>query len=263
MTANRQRILQPFALLCSAIVTSAILLPQFGLAQENCATTPCTSESRQHDSSGALNPIRTSEIRTDSNGRVVDKTSTETIGPDGRYIPFSNTEKETVRIDSKTIRNTERSFGRGPDGQKILIQERQEISSTLADGELKVVRTVSNPDVNGKLQVVQRELQDSKQINPGVRETTTTVFTPDPNGRMSASVQIEEREKQKTAGETEFTKSTRLSDGAGGWVLSEIRQGSSNESEKIKEERILRPDAEGKMSVVERTVSKGTESGPG
>jgi hypothetical protein len=267
MTANRWRVLQTLVLsllrTASVIVASAIIMPQLGLAQENCATTPCTSDSQQHDSSGALNPIRTSEIRTDANGRVVDQTSTETLGPDGRYIPFATTEKESVRIDSKTVRNTERSFGRGPDGQRVLIQERQEVSSTLADGELKVVRTVSNPDVNGKLQVVQRELQDSKQVNPGVRETSTTVFTPDSNGRMSASVQIEEREKQKTAGEMEFTKATRLSDGSGGWVLSEVRQGSSNESRKIKEEKILRPDAEGKMAIVERTVTTGTEPSSG
>jgi hypothetical protein len=129
-----------------------------------------------------------------------------------------------------------------------------------------VVRTIFNPDANGTLQVVQRELQDSRQSGSGVREMKTTVLTPDVNGGLSPTVQIEEREKQSSAGMVEFKKSTLLSDGAGHWQLSEVREGTSKEESgqgRSKEERVLRPDSNGRLAVVERTVSKETEAGSG
>ena len=225
------------------------------------------SQSSQHaNPGGTVNPTRTRETHTESVGRIVDKTSVETLGPDGRYIPYQDTEKESVRVDATATRSIERTFGRGPDGQRALIQERQEESRSLPGGEQKVVRTVLNPDADGKLHVVQRELQDSKQSAPGVRETKTTVLTPDADGSLTAAVQIEERQKQNSDGAVEFKKSTLLSDGAGHWQLSEVREGTSKEESgqgQTREERVQRPDSNGKLAEVERTISKQTAAGTG
>ena len=139
-----------------------------------------------------------------------------------------------------------------------MFQEKQEESRTLAGGEAKVTRTISNPDANGGLQVVQRETEDSRQVSPGVRTTSTTVMTPDGNGGFSPSVQTERRETKANDGTIQFKKSTLLSDGAGGWKLSEVREGSMRQDGQAvtKEERVSRPDGEGKLALVERTVSK-------
>jgi hypothetical protein len=235
-------------------------------AQDDSANKSWSQSSQQASPNGALNPTRTRQTHTESGGRIVDKTSVESLGPDGRYIPYQDTEKESVRVDATTTRSIERTFGTGPDGQRTLIQERQEESRSLPGGEQKVIRTVSNPDADGKLQLVQRELQDSKQSAPGVRETKTTVLTPDAEGGLTAAVQIEERQKQSSDGTVEFKKSTLLSDGAGHWQLSEVREGTSKEGSgqgRTQEERVLRPDADGKLVEVERTISKQTAGGPG
>jgi len=223
-----------------------------------------TASSQQQDPNGGLNPNRTSVTHTVVDGRVVDKTVVETLGPDGRYLVYSETEKESVRVNDTTVRNTERSFGRSTDGERTLIQERQEESRSLPGGEQKVVRTVSNPDANGALQVVQREVEDSKQLSPGVRETTTTVLTPDINGRLAPAQQTVQRETQSSDGTSEFKKTTQLTDGTGRWQLSEVREGTSKQEngQRSKEERVLRPDSNGKLAVVERTISKQTEAGP-
>ena len=241
-------------------------LARLCLAQNSSGSQSWTASSQQEDPNGRVNPTRTSEIHTVLDGRVIDKTLVETLGPEGQYVLYSETEKESVHVNDTTVRNIERSFGRGPDGEQTLIQERQEESRSLPGGERRVVRTISNPDGNGALQVVQRELDDSKQLSPGVRETTTTVLTPDVNGRLTPAVQIEQRETQSSDGTIDFKKSTLLSDGTGRWQLSEVREGTSKQENgqiRSKDERVLRPDSNGNLAVVERTVSKQTEAGPG
>jgi hypothetical protein len=247
-------------------VTVFLGLAQLSLAQNTSGNQSWTVASQQEDPNGGMNPTRTRETHTVVDGRVIDSTLVETLGPDGRYILYSETEKESVRVNDTTVRNVERSFGRNPDGKQTLIQERQEESSSLPGGEQKVVRTTSNPDANGALQAVQREVEDSKQLSPGARETTTTVLTPDPNGRFTPAVRIIQRETQSSDGTIDFKKSTLLSDGTGGWHLGEVSEGTSKQENgqiTSKEERVLRPDSNGNLAVVKRTVSKQTEAGPG
>jgi len=240
-------------------------IPETGSAQVSSGDQSWTT-SEQRDPNGAVNPTRTSITHSEVNGRVIEKTVVEALGPDGRYIPYSETERESVRVNDTTVRNVERSYGRTSDGQRTLTQETQEESRSFPDGARRVNRTISNPDGNGGLQVVQRALIDSKQISRGVRETNTTLFSADGSGGLAATVRVNERERQTDATNVEFTKSTSLLDGAGHWTVSEVREGTTRQEAggaRTKEERVLRPDANGKMVVAERTVSKESAAGPG
>ena len=238
-------------------------LPKICTAQDTNQSWSTTNQ--QESPSGAINPTRSRESHSEANGRVVDKTSLESMGPDGRYVPYSDSEKESRRINATTVRNTERIYGRDADGRRILIQEKQEESRTLPGGEQKVTRTISNPASKGGLQVVQREVEDSKQLNPAVRVTSTTVLTPNSDGNFSPVVQSERRETTTTNGTVQFKKSTQLSDGNGGWTLSEVRQGTTKQDGQVvsKDEQVLRPDASGNLAVVERTVNKQVQSSTG
>jgi hypothetical protein len=245
----------------AAFLSIAISTPLSKLttAQDASRDKSWSSTRQQSDPNGAVNPTRTTETHSESNGRTVEATTMQAVGPDGRYVPYSQTEKESVRVDANTIRTVERTYGTGPDGQKVLVQQTQEESQSLPGGEQKVARTTSSPDANGKLQVVRRELEDSRQVSTGVRETNTTVYSANGNGGMSAAVQVHERETQASDGSVQFSKSTQLADGAGHWNVSEVRQGTikpEGGQASRKEEDILRPDADGKLAVVERKVSK-------
>jgi len=212
----------------------------------------------------SLNPTRTSETHTDAGGRTVDNQSIEKMGMYGRYEPYLDLQKETVRVDANTVRTVERTFGRDSDGRKTLVQVTEEEKRSLPGGEVKVVRTTSNPDANGALQMVQREIQDTKQISSNVQETKTTFLTPTANGGVAASMQTTERQTKTGDHNLEFRKSTSVPDPNGNWQLSEVREGAvkddGKDRTKTKEERVLRPGTDGNLSVVERTVSKESEN---
>ena len=234
-------------------------------AQDTSAPQSWSATSQQGAPGGSLNPSRTRETHSQSDGRAVDKTSTETLGPDVRYVPYSDTEKESRRINATTVRSTELVYGRDADGHRILIQQREEESHTLPGGAQKVTRTVSNPDANGGLHVVQREVEDAKQVSPNVRVTQKSVLTPDSDGHFSPVVQTEQRETKGSDGSVQSKTSTQLPDGNGGWTLSEVRQSTTRQNGQLtsKEEQVLRPDANGNLAVIERTVNQQTQSSSG
>jgi len=252
------------------IVLMVWLAPQCARAQTQNGSDISASDSNwtattREQLPSSLNPSRTSETHTSSGGRTVDNQSIETMGLYGRYAPYLDLQKETVKVDANTVRTVERAFGRDSEGRKTLVQVTEEEKRTLAGGEVKVVRTTSNPDANGGLQLVQREVQDTKQINPNVQETKSTVFTASTNGGLAASMQTTERDTKTGDHTVEFRKSTLLPDLNGGWQTGEIREGTikGDGKDSTKEERVLRPGADGNLTVVERTVSKESENAAG
>ena len=217
------------------------------------------ASSQQESPDGNINPTRTTQTHTEVNGRIVDKTTVERLGPDGRYLLFSETEKESVRINDTTVSNIERSFGRDSNGNRTLTQETQEESRRLPGGEERITRTDSRPDADDRLQVVRRELEDSKQVSSEVRVTSTTVLTPDVNGNFSPVTHTEQRDTKNGDGSVQSTKSTLLADGNGGWKLGEVRESTTKQEgggASSTERQILRPDSNGHFSVVERTVER-------
>lgn len=225
-----------------------------------------TSSDQQQSPSGSWNPTRTRTTHTENSGRTVEMQSLERLGPDGRYVPYLDTQKETIRVNATTTRTIERTFVRNPDGGKQLMQVTEEENRTLSGGEQKMVRTTSNPDVNGQLQVVRREMQDTRQTGPDSQQISTTVLSPDINGGLAPSLKAEEH-RVRSNDTVQYRQSTLLPDGNGNWQLSEVREGiikeSSKEKTKVQEENVLRPGSDGKLALSERTVTKESGDGPG
>jgi hypothetical protein len=211
------------------------------------------------------NPTRTTESHRQSGKGIVDSQSVERLGADGHYEPYFDIEKESVQVNDTTIRTVERTFGRDGGGHRLLTQVTEEEKQSLPAGDEKVVRTTSDADLGGHLQVVRRELTDTRNAGPDAQEKKTTVFLSDGRGGMAAGMQIQQREKRSGDHTVEVQKSTLLLDGAGNWQVGEMRQATISEDGKSRstEERISRPDSEGKLGEVSRTVSKESESASG
>jgi hypothetical protein len=215
-----------------------------------------TATSDLQNSIGA-NPVRSAAAHTQSGNRTTDTNSLQRVGLDGRYDPYLDVEKETVKLDATTVRTIQRSYAYA-DGQRHLVQTTQEESHSLPGGEVKTVRTTSNPDSNGGMQVVQKEIEDTRDLGGGVQQTTKSVFMPNIDGSLSESLRTQQRDIRTDDHTVQFQKTTMLNDGSGNWLTSEVRQGVIRDDGKnqTREETVSQPDSDGKLAVVRREVSK-------
>jgi hypothetical protein len=212
-----------------------------------------------------VNPTRTTESHTQTGNRSLDSQSVQRRGLDGHFEPYQDIEKETVKVDATTVRTTTRAFARDANGDKILVQTTEEEKRTSPGGDSSVVRSISNPDSNGNLQLVQRQVEETKKIGKDVEDTKTTVMLPSVNGGLAPAVKVEERRTLGANNMVESQKTTLRPDGAGNWQVDEIRQATTRQEGKSRstEERVSRPDSDGKLGEISRTVSKESETASG
>jgi hypothetical protein len=210
-------------------------------------------------------PSRTTDSHVRSGNQSVDKQTVEALGPNGRYQPSLETEKETVHVNGSTTRTVVRSYSWDVNGQRNLEQMTEEEAKSSANGDVHVIRTTSESDGNGNLQVIQREVADTRKTSPDVQETKTTTYLPNGNGGLTASLQTQELKRRSADHRVEVKKTLLQPDSSGNWQVAEVKESTSKEDNKNRtsEERISRPDSEGGVSEVSRTVGKETESAAG
>jgi hypothetical protein len=210
-------------------------------------------------------PMRTIESHSENGNRTVDKRSVEIRGTDGHLEPYQEIETETLTVDASSVRTTMRTFARDVNGMKSLVQVTEEEKHILPGDDSNIVRVTYNPDLNGRLQPVQREIVETKKIGKDLEEANTTVMRPSVNGGLAPAFKTHELRK-RAANDTVVTeKTTWLPDVNGKWQLGEIRQNNATQGAKGRsiEERVSRPDAEGKLGQISRVVSQETDSTSG
>src|SRR6266850_1308405 len=210
-------------------------------------------------------PSRTTESHSKSGNRSVDKQRVEVLGPNGRYQPDSETEKETVQVNATTTRTVVRTYRWDGNGQRKLAQVTEEEARSTASGDAQTVRTSLSSDVNGSLRVVQRETADTRKTSPDAQETKTTVYLADGNGGFTTFRQTQELQKRSADHRLEEKKTTLLPDGNGNWKVGEVKEKTIQEDGKNRttEERVSRPDLQGRLSEFSRTVGEETETSTG
>jgi hypothetical protein len=210
------------------------------------------------------NPSRTTENCSKSRNRTVDKQRVEVLGLDGHYRPDSETETEIVRVND-TTRTVVREYGWDGNGRRTLSQVTEEEARSAASGDGQTVRTTSSSDVNGNLQVVKREIADTKKTSPDAQETKTKVYLADGNGGFNMAVQTQEVQKRSDDNKVEVKKTMLLPDGNGNWKVGEVKEKTIKDDGKKRttEERVWRPDYEGRLSECSRTVGEETENSAG
>jgi hypothetical protein len=208
------------------------------------------------------NPTRTTESHTKIGNRVIDKKTVEVLGPDGQYQPYSQTETETIQ-ENNTTRSIVRSYSPGPDGAEQLTQVTDDTKQRLSDGQARVVRMISSPDGEGKLQVVQREVANTKTTGPSSEQTQSTIYRADSNGSLVPTAQVKEEKKAGANGSVAVTKTTSAQDLSGTWQVAERTQQTetTDGQNRTTETVTLRPDYEGKLSVVSRNVTHDSQAG--
>ncbi len=234
-------------------------------AEEPTKSWTATTELKSDDLIPERIPARISESHSQNGNRTLDKRAVEIRGTDGHFEPYQEIERETLRVDTSTVRITTRTFGRDANGMKALVQVTEEENHTLPGDVSNLVRVTYNPDLNGRLQPVQREIVETKNISKDLEETNTTVMLPSINGGLAPAFKTHELRKRSANDTVETEKTTWLPDVNGEWQLSEIRQDITTQEAKDRriEEKVFRPDAEGKLGQISRVVSQESESTSG
>ena len=228
-------------------------------------TTNDSSTATTQTSVANTSPTRTTESHVRSGNKSVEKQTVEALGPNGQYQPASETEKETIHVNATTTRTVVRSYSWDVNGQRNLQQVTEEEARSSASGDVEVVRTSSESDGNGNVQVVQREVADTRTISPDVQETKTTTYLPNGNGDLTPSLQTRELQKRSADHRVEVKKTLLQPNSSGNWKVAEVKESTIKEDNKARtsEERISRPDSDGGLSEVSRTVGKETQSAAG
>jgi len=237
----------------------------FRMPAEPNKTSTAITDSKRDNSTPTRVPTRIIESHSQNGNQTLDKRSVQIRNSDGHFEPYQEIEKETLQVDATTVRTSIRTFGRDVNGRIALVQVTEEARHSLPGGDSYVVRSTSNPDVNGRLQPVQREVAETKVVGKNTRETNTTVMLPSPNGGLAPAFTTHEVRKEGANHTVESEQTTLLSDINGNWQVSEIRKDVTRQemNHRIREERVSRLDAEGKLGEVSRVVSEESESAVG
>ena|SRR5208283_704907 len=265
----------------STFLTGAAIVSVFLIGSSLWAQTADDSQDKSWTSvttaeeSGAANPVRSRVTHSASSNRTTETQSLQRMNSNGNYEPYLDVEKETVNVNATTVRTIERSYATDSQGNRQLMQVTEEERRTISGGgtagsggagsEVKTTRTTSNPDANGDLQLVHKEIEDSKQISREVKETKVSILTPDINGGLSESIRKEERETRTGEHTVQYQKTTSMPDGGGNWQPREVKKGvvTGDGKEQTKDETVLRPDSDGNLEVIQRTVSKEAAAADG
>ena len=215
-------------------------------------------------STNNVNPTRVVESHNQEGNRTVDKHSLQRL-LDGHYEPYQDIERESVQVDATTVRTTTRTYGRDVNGARALVQVTEEERHALPDGSSNIKRTVSNPDVNGKLQSVQRDIVETRSTGGGGEETKTTVMLLSVDGGLAPAYKTNELRKRGADNTLESQKTTFMPDGSGTWKVVETRQATTKEENNSRstEERVSRRDSADKLGEVSRVVTRESDGPAG
>jgi hypothetical protein len=204
------------------------------------------------------NPFRTAESHVKSENRTVEKKTVEVLGPDGRYQPYFEVERETIQESPTVTRRITRTYNPDADGHKQLTQIIEAETQT-SDGVTRTVQTMSTNAYEERFHVAERQIIVTTKGSES-QKTQTTVYQPSVNGDLAPTVRIDEQQKQDPNGNIETKKGTLLPDGGGRWQVYEVRDQTitGDAGNRTTDERTSRRDAEGNVSPVSQVITKDT-----
>jgi hypothetical protein len=226
---------------------------------------PSGSVTEWSDPSGRSPSTRVVEKHSQSGGKEVITRTSGNLPGGGAYQPGGESEEETVRIDSKTVRVVRREFATDSDGRRKVVGVTEEQKKTLPGGGQTVVRTISRPDLNSGFQVVRRDLEETTTTSPGATETRTTVLMPGAEAGLAPREQIVRVERKQ--GDVEKVQTTHsLPNGNGGWQVSKIEDKlvkAEGKNSRTTQERVYQRDAQQNLSLSKEVLSKNWTDGTG
>lgn len=235
---------------------SVALVSAPAFAQQGSGTTE-----RVYFSNGVA-PSRIVERRSESAGRQLIVQTTESIGPDRRWIPVDEIVTATARDGDGTVRTRRDVFGFDADRRRVLRETTDTIAEPSTNGIARSVADTRVVDINGRFGLTSRRTEDVDTVDSDVRLTTTTLLTRGINGGLRQTERIVHAERRLGPSLVRHETSHALRDANGRWmpIASYAADVRSTGPEQVEEETVQRPDLNGRLVPTERIVTRRSES---
>lgn len=225
-------------------------------AGQPAPSVPSTAVIEHASPGGGPVPWRRVESRTESGGRIIVVSTSETPDINGRMAPDQEVVTETTRSGTAGDQTRRDVFEVGADGRRRLRETTASRRDADENGTTSTVHDTWTSDVNGRLGQTSRQSEQTRSVGSDTRQTDTTFLVPGVNEalRESQRTQSIERKVDPTVTRSDRTRADR--DLNGRWQPTEIRSGEARSAERVEEETVQRRDVSGNLVVEERSVTR-------
>ena len=168
--------------------------------------------------------------------------------------PPTEIEQEKIQVDAQTTRIIRKTYAPSANGVRQLTESVVEDVQKLPGNRVRAVRTVSRPDLNGRLSPFQQEIQDVTPAGADSFQINKMLLLPGMNNSLVEKERIQQIERRKPDKSVEIDRTWYLSDPNGQWTPAERRvsQNSVREERVSTEEQVYQYDLNNKLSLTQQ-----------
>jgi len=235
----RSKFLQTIVL----FVTPCLLLGEAALAQTGKTETEGKSKSAQ--------AFHWLERDSTVNGQVLGISELGKLDLTDDVERGTDVERETVQVDSQTVKTVERVYRRDANGRRRLENVTEVELRTFPDGRAEAVQTKSTVDLNGRMQVWRQQRQETRSLGQDDWETTSSVMKPGPNGKLTPVYRIRQTERKGDDNVVRVERAVEETDLNSRWNVIEQRSATiqEKEGETVQQETVYEKSAFGELAL--------------
>ena len=177
--------------------------------------------------------------------------------PELERDPQAYVEEETIRVSAETTRTVTRTYHDDGYGSRRLLTVTEESRTVKENGHEEAVKTISYPDLNGRLQVQVEETQRVVSTGDNEFEVQTVVSRLGLQQRLEPLQQFVQTERRSGDGTLEVDRISYVLGGNGQWQAMERRTAVTRTvgEESRTEEEVYRTGAYQRLSLSDRITS--------
>ncbi len=191
------------------------------------------------------------ELKSTLNGQVLGTSELGRLNLTNQIDRGAEVERETVQVDSQTVKTVERVYRPDANGRRKLQDVTEVELRTFPDGRVEAVQTRSKVDVNGRMQVWRQQRQETRSLGQDNWETTSSVLKPGPTGNLTTVYRTRQTERKGTDNVVRVERIVEEPDLNSRWSVVEQRSATiqENEGETIQQETVYEMSPFGELSL--------------
>lgn len=180
--------------------------------------------------------------------------------------PRIQVEEEVIQSGPNSRQIKRRVYELDETGSRRLVEQVLEVQTTHPDGRQDAERTVSQPDLNGRLNVVEKRTQQTRPTGAGAFQTESTLYSRGGGGALEPFQFIRQTERKLGEHRVETQRTHYTIGGNQNWEAIEQRRSVSRSGaagEWTSQEEIFRREYSTELSLSERSASREWKDGQG